>query len=116
MSAQAFGDLAYEDGFDPYSPEHVAAIVAWLASSAARGVTGHVIVVHGKGLELLVGWRPRKRLYRDATWTDNDLLDLRELLFGNESPRAIPLPIKDLFVSRGRASDPVAGNPSTTGP
>jgi NAD(P)-dependent dehydrogenase (short-subunit alcohol dehydrogenase family) len=116
MSAQAFGDLAREDGFDPYSPEHVAAIVTWLASSAARGVTGHVFVVHGRSLELLVGWRPRKRLERDAAWTDSDLLDLRELLFGNEDPRAIPSPIKDLFVSGARASDSVAGELSTTGP
>jgi NAD(P)-dependent dehydrogenase (short-subunit alcohol dehydrogenase family) len=105
MSAQAFGDLAREDGFDPYSPEHVAAIVAWLASSAAYGVTGHVLVAHGRGLELLVGWRPRRRIVRDSAWTESDLRDLRRQLFEREDPRAIPPPIRDLFVSDASGSD-----------
>jgi 3-oxoacyl-[acyl-carrier protein] reductase len=100
MSARAFGDLARADGFDPYSPEHVAAVVLWLASSAAYGVTGHVFVVHGGGLELLMGWRSRKRIERNAAWTDTDLVDLRQVLFEREDARAIASPIKDLFVSR----------------
>jgi len=102
MSAQAFGDLARADGFDPYSPEHVAAIVTWLASSAAYGVTGQVFVVHGGGLELLIGWRPQKRIERDSAWTDADLLDLRQLLFEDGDARAIASPIKELFAPRSR--------------
>jgi NAD(P)-dependent dehydrogenase (short-subunit alcohol dehydrogenase family) len=100
MSARAFGELAHDGHFDPYAPAHVAAIVAWLASGAAEGVTGQVFVVHGSGIELLEGWRIQNRVERNAPWRDAELLELRELLFDGIEPRRIAPPISDLFVIR----------------
>jgi NAD(P)-dependent dehydrogenase (short-subunit alcohol dehydrogenase family) len=106
MSRRAFGELVRDKRFDPYAPDHVAAIVAWLASDAAHGVTGNVFVVHGAGLELLEGWRPRRRLERESPWSDAELVDLRNRLFGDGDARRIAPPIKDLFLTstKGRPS------------
>jgi NAD(P)-dependent dehydrogenase (short-subunit alcohol dehydrogenase family) len=106
MSERAFGELAREARFDPYSPVHVAAIVAWLASEAAAGVTGNVFVVHGAGVELLEGWRPRRRLERDSPWSDAELVDLRNRLFSDEDARRVAPSIRDLFFTstKGRLS------------
>jgi NAD(P)-dependent dehydrogenase (short-subunit alcohol dehydrogenase family) len=106
MSQRAFGELAREARFDPYAPRHVAAIVAWLGSEAAEGVTGNVFVVHGAGIELLEGWRPHKRLVRNSPWSDAELVQLRDRLFSDGDARRIAPPIKDLFLTdtKGRTS------------
>lgn len=99
MSVDAFGDLPYDEARDPWAPEHVAAIVAWLCSDAAREVTGQILVVHGGTVEVMRTWSPIRRVTRDADWTDADLLDLRGALFPEGGSSHLPTPIAELFRS-----------------
>jgi methylmalonyl-CoA mutase cobalamin-binding domain/chain len=43
---------------DPWAPEHVAPVVAWLLGPSARDVTGRVIEVGNGQLSVPDGWRP----------------------------------------------------------
>jgi methylmalonyl-CoA mutase cobalamin-binding domain/chain len=49
---------AVSAGDDPYDPAHVAPVVAWLLSGAARSLTGRVLEVGGDRLSVADGWRP----------------------------------------------------------
>jgi NAD(P)-dependent dehydrogenase (short-subunit alcohol dehydrogenase family) len=98
MSANAFGELPHAVGFDPFAPEPIADVVAWLVSDAAADVTGQVLVIHGGGIELLSGWAPARRVEQEGRWSDSTLLSLRERLF-DESARHLPRPVAELFVA-----------------
>jgi NAD(P)-dependent dehydrogenase (short-subunit alcohol dehydrogenase family) len=53
MTAEVFGPDESGEEVDPYSPEHVAPLVAYLASPAAAAITAQVFVVYGGMVALL---------------------------------------------------------------
>jgi len=74
MTEEVFGEDDSGAGVDPLSPEHVAPLVAYLASPAADHITGQVFVVYGAMVALLAAPVVEKRFDASAeTW---DLADL----------------------------------------
>jgi 3-oxoacyl-[acyl-carrier protein] reductase len=74
MTAAVFGEDSSGKAVDPYSAEHVAPLVAYLASPAAGAIYGQLFVVYG-GMVALVG-APVVEQRFDTT---GDVFDLAEL-------------------------------------
>ncbi|MFF7751100.1 3-oxoacyl-ACP reductase [Streptomyces sp. NPDC007971] len=75
MTEDVFAGLARPgDGLDPLAPEHVAPLVGYLASPAAAGVNGQLLVVHGGMVAVME--RPRVQAKFDSkqeTFTYDEL-------------------------------------------
>jgi 3-oxoacyl-[acyl-carrier protein] reductase len=74
MTAAVFGEDTSGKAVDPYSAEHVAPLVAYLASPAAERINGQLFVVYG-GMVALVGAPVVERRFD----TSGDAFDLAEL-------------------------------------
>jgi 3-oxoacyl-[acyl-carrier protein] reductase len=108
MSQAAFGD-ATDDSLDPH---HVAALVAWLASDEAADITGQLLVIAGRDVQLLHGWTPAAHARQPTVWGAAETGELRECLFDGIEPRHVPGPISDLFVT----AHPSGGHPDVPSP
>jgi 3-oxoacyl-[acyl-carrier protein] reductase len=63
------------DGFDPYAPENVTPLVAFLASPAAAKVSGQVFIVQGRMLSVLHGPFVERTFDVDDHWTPDEVAD-----------------------------------------
>ncbi|HEY7225608.1 MAG TPA: SDR family NAD(P)-dependent oxidoreductase [Micromonosporaceae bacterium] len=86
MTADLMGEVPPSD-FDPMAPEHVAPLVAYLASPLSRRVTGEVFVVHG-GMAALLGPPTVRATFRvDGGWTTGAVRDALDPYFTEDPPR-----------------------------
>jgi 3-oxoacyl-[acyl-carrier protein] reductase len=76
MTAGVFGERAPQGGLDPLSVEHVAPLVAYLASPAADRISGQVFVAYGGMVALMAPPTVEQRFDLDEdgrAWTLTDL-------------------------------------------
>jgi hypothetical protein len=85
MTAQVFGEAP--EGTDPLSVDHVAPLVAYLASPASEAVNGQVFVAYGGMVALATA--PGLEARFDATgdtWTTEELADAVGAHFATRDP------------------------------
>ncbi|MFK4865040.1 3-oxoacyl-ACP reductase [Streptomyces nigra] len=104
MTEDVFAGLAPpEEGLDPLAPEHVAPLVGYLASPAAAGITGQLLVVHG-GMVAVVE-RPRVAATFDSkqeTFTYDELDARLTAYFADRPPGETFAASEVLGLRRGR--------------
>lgn len=90
MTETVFADMMRkpEAGFDTMAPENVAPLVAWLASSDSRDVTGRVFELSGGSISIAEGWQPGPTVDRGARWGARDIGPaVRDLVARGRTPR-----------------------------
>ena len=87
IRARGVADLAPEE-FDARSPDNVAPIVAWLASTESAGITGRVFNVAGGRISVAEGWHAGPLAERDDRWDPVELGPVLHDLVARAAPNA----------------------------
>jgi NAD(P)-dependent dehydrogenase (short-subunit alcohol dehydrogenase family) len=75
------------DGFDPYDPDNIAPVAAWLASLEARAVTARVFDVKGGRIAVAEGWRLGPQVDAGRRWAAAELGPvMADLVAGARAP------------------------------
>ena len=69
-------------GFDPYEPEHVARVVAWLAGDASADINGQTFITVGAQLHVVDLFPIVGSISQDRPWESSDLDARKAELFG----------------------------------
>jgi len=86
------------DAFNPYDPVNVAPVVVWLASDAARQITGRVFDVRGGLVRVLEPWTRGPETDKGSTWEVTELDDVVPELLRRARP------VETLNTARGARS------------
>jgi acetoacetyl-CoA reductase len=82
-------------GWDPFDPENVAPVVAWLASAGSKAVTGRVIEAWGGRLAVIDGWRPGRVVEQARRWEPEEVGPVITELIAELPPPASMVPDTD---------------------
>jgi 3-oxoacyl-[acyl-carrier protein] reductase len=87
MTADVFGEAPNDAHIDPLSPEHVVALVRFLASPAAADVNGQVFIVYGPTVTVVAAPTAEHRFHAvgDA-WDPTALSEAMHGYFANRDP------------------------------
>ncbi|NBA93717.1 SDR family oxidoreductase [Pseudomonas sp. R5(2019)] len=72
------------DRFDYWAPENVSSLLAWLASSAASGITGRVFEAEGGRISIADGWRSTAGVDKGARWAPAEVGEAIQSLLATE--------------------------------
>ena len=75
-----------DEGFDAMSPDNIAPLVAWLASTDAKDITGRVFEVAGGRVSVAEGWREGPAFDRGARWDAREIGSTVRDLIGKSRP------------------------------
>ena len=89
MTAQMMGDKPPEEGLDPWAPENLSPLIAYLSSDEAQDITGRIFTMMGGKIQVFVPWTPGNSVDLGKRWTPQELHQrIREL--GDLSMPAFP--------------------------
>lgn len=79
-----------DGSFDAMSPDNIAPVVAWLASSESADVTGRVFEVEGSKLSIANGWRHGPPVDNQARWNPIEVgKAVRDLISETDAPTPV---------------------------
>lgn len=79
-----------DSGFDAMDPDNVAPIVAFLASEASRGISGHIFEVSGGSISIAEGWQKGPVRDKGARWEPAELGEVVRDLVAKARPAQKP--------------------------
>ncbi len=94
MTEDIFPEMNIGEGdFDPFAPENVSPLVAWLASPDAADVNGQCFVVYGGMIQVMEGWSPAGKIEKGEKWTVDELAEKKSELFADHKPGVPDFPL-----------------------
>jgi NAD(P)-dependent dehydrogenase (short-subunit alcohol dehydrogenase family) len=79
-----------DQGFDAMSPDNIAPLVAWLASTDSKDVTGRVFEIAGGRVSVAEGWREGEASDRGARWDASEIgATVRDLIARGKPPMKV---------------------------